>query len=265
MGAVTARGRAGGGQAGRFIRSVALSEPPGLPPPDWSEYPWSLPIVAGLRDAGQLTLEAGVTFLVGDNGSGKSTLVEAIAVASGLNPEGGSRNFRFATETTESALGDYLRVTRNPGRERTSFFLRAESFYNVASEIDRLAVGDSRMYRSYGGRSLHTRSHGESFLDLLSHRFGPAGFYVMDEPEAALSPRGIMAAMRLVHELSEAGSQFLIATHSPILMALPGATILQIDGGRIECVAYDEVEAVQITRGFLDAPDRTLRHLFSDD
>jgi hypothetical protein len=131
-------------------------------------YPYTLPVVAGLRAAGRLRLDPAVTFLTGDNGTGKSTLIEAIAVAAGFNPEGGSVNFRFSTRATESPLGRYLRLVRAPGKPRTGYFLRAESFYNVASEIDRLGAGGG-----YGGRSLHERSHGESFLDLATHRFGP--------------------------------------------------------------------------------------------
>jgi predicted ATPase len=248
---------------GRFLRRISVDETGmaedhedcGL---DVAAYPFDLPVVAGLRDAGGLELPAGVTFLVGDNGSGKSTLVEAVAVAAGFNPEGGSRNFRFSTRGTESVLGRYLRIARTPGlRERTSFFLRAESFYNVATEIEQLGVVDG-----YGGRSLHERSHGESFLDLIAYRFRAGGLYLMDEPEAALSPRGALAALARIHDLTIAGSQFLIATHSPILLAIPGATIIQVGlDGTFSQVSYDDAETVQVTRDFLAAPQRSLRHL----
>jgi predicted ATPase len=241
---------------GRFLRDIAVS--PGFDP---AAYPFSLPVVRGLIAAGRLDLGPGVTFLAGDNGSGKSTLIEAVAVAAGFNPEGGSRNFRFATRATESALGSHLTVGRVAGRrERSNFFFRAESFYNVITEIDDLGVGDG-----YGGRSLHERSHGESFLDLIEKRFHPHGLYLLDEPEAALSPRGLLITLARLHELTRAGSQMLIATHSPILLALPGATILQISAdGRLRRVDYDEADAVQVTRDFLNAPQRTLRHLLAD-
>jgi predicted ATPase len=247
--------------AGRFIRSVHLTDPAAP-----TTYPFDLPVVAGLRASGAVELAAGVTFLIGDNGSGKSTLIEGIAVAAGFNPEGGSRSFRFATRATESALGQYLTLRRSPERERTSFFLRAESFYNVASEIEELDKdGPAGFLDAYGGQSLHHRSHGESFLDLLSHRFGPNGLYLLDEPEAALSPKGLLAALRRIHDLTNAGSQFLIATHSPILLALPGARIIEIQSdGHLAKVSYDDAEPVTITRGFLQNPERTLRHLFND-
>ncbi|WP_345378253.1 AAA family ATPase [Pseudonocardia yuanmonensis] len=214
-------------------------------------------MVAGLRGR-RLELGAGVTFLVGENGSGKSTLVEAIAVAAGLNAEGGSRHFQFATRPTESSLGGSLRLGRAPGKERTSFFLRAESYYNVATEIEDRGLD----LAPYGGVSPHERSHGQSFLDLLTHRFGPRGLYLLDEPEAALSTNGQLAALARIQELTVQGSQFLIATHSPILLALPGARILEIgDDGGLHTVAYDDALPVRATRDFLADPDRILRHL----
>lgn len=247
---------------GRFIRSVHLTEHA-----DASGYPFDLPVVSGLRASDGLELTAGVTFLIGDNGSGKSTLIEGIAVAAGFNAEGGSRSFRFATRATESSLGRYLTLRRSPGRERSSFFLRAESFYNVATEIEELEkAGPPGLLHAYGGKSLHQRSHGESFLDLINHRFGPHGLYLLDEPEAALSPKGLLAAVRRIHDLTDAGSQFLIATHSPILLALPRARIVEIDtAGRLSTVHYDDAEPVAVTRGFLQDPERMLRHLLSDD
>lgn len=245
--------------AGRFLRWVAVEEPPPT-----EGYPFNLPAVQALRRS-RLSLAPGVTFLIGDNGTGKSTLVEAIAVACGFNAEGGSRSFNFATQHSESDLGSHLRVGRAPGRERTSYFLRAESFYNVATEIDRLdsePAGGAKLIDAYGGRSLHQRSHGESFLDLLLHRFRPRGLYLLDEPEAALSPRGLLAALARIHDLVAAGSQFVIATHSPILLALPGARIVQLEGdGTMQTVDYDEAEPVALTRAFLEKPERILREL----
>lgn len=248
---------------GRFVRRIVLDERAlaegGVRRA--RHYPFDLPVVAGLRAAGGLDLPAGVTFLVGENGSGKSTLVEAVAVAAGFNPEGGSRNFRFATRSSESPLGQYLTVVREAGRrERSSFFFRAESFYNVATEIENLGVQGS-----YGGRSPHECSHGESFLDLIAHRFVPGGLYLLDEPEAALSPRNALAALARLHELVQAGAQMLIATHSPILLALPGASIVQVQpDGSLQRVGYDDADLVQVMRDFVAAPQRSLRYLLGD-
>jgi predicted ATPase len=199
-----------------------------------------------------------VTLLCGDNGSGKSTLIEAIAVAAGFNPEGGTTSFNFATRATESSLGGHLTLVRTAGRRpRTGFFLRAESYYNVATEIERLGVTGS-----YGGVSPHQRSHGESFLDLVAHRFGPGGLYLLDEPEAALSVQGCLALLLRIADLVADGSQFVIATHSPVLLACPGATILEIGpGGGIEPVGFDQAEPVAMTRAFLADPARFLGRL----
>lgn len=245
---------------GHFLLRVAVEEPaPG-------GYPFDLPVVRGVRQGGGLELAAGVTFLTGDNGTGKSSLVEALAVAIGLNAEGGSRSFRFATRASESELGKHLRVTRAPGRERSSFFLRAESFYNVASEIDELERTDPGLLAAYGGRSLHERSHGESFLSLLLRRFGPNGLYLLDEPEAALSPQGSMAALARMHALVEAGSQFVVATHSPILLALPGATIVEISGdGDLQQVSYDQCSTVRVVRGFVNDPESVVKELLNPE
>jgi predicted ATPase len=244
---------AGGG----FLRWVELDESDA----DLSRYPFTLPVVAGLRAAGRLELDPAVTFLSGDNGTGKSTLVEGIAVAAGFNPEGGSTNFRFSTRASESALGGHLQLVRGIGKPRTGFFLRAESFYNVATEIERLGIS----LDAYGGRSLHERSHGESFLDLAVHRFQPRGLYLLDEPEAALSVQGCMAMLTRIRDLADAGSQFVVATHSPVLLAVPGARILDIDAaGAIAVVSYDEAQPVALTRSFLANPKRYLHYLLDE-
>lgn len=248
---------------GGFVRSIRLATGS-----DTGRYPFTLPVVRRLARSAGLALDPGLTFLVGDNGTGKSTLVEAIAVAAGFNPEGGSQSFRFATRATESSLGDQLVLRWGVRKPRTGFFLRAESYYNVASEIERLDQdpGSPPLLPAYGGISPHERSHGQSFLDLVTHRFGPGGLYLLDEPEAALSPRGCMALVARIAELREQGCQFVVATHSPILLAVPDARILQIDGdGEIEQVGYDEAEPVALTRGFLAQPDRYLRHLLTDE
>jgi predicted ATPase len=236
------------------------------PTTDEGRYPFNLPLVRAIQESGGFDLGPGVTAIAGENGCGKSTLIEAIAVALGLNPEGGSRSLRFSTRATESELGKYARAVRRPGRERRSFFLRAESFYNVATEIEQIDGGSSEILAAYGGRSLHTRSHGESFIDLLRHRFGPSGLYLLDEPEAALSVQGCMVALALIDQYVGAGSQFIIATHSPVLLALPRATIVQIEeDGSFHTVDYDSCRTVSAMRGFLNAPERVLRHLLSDE
>jgi predicted ATPase len=198
-----------------------------------------------------------VTFFIGENGSGKSTLVEAIAIAAGFNPEGGSKNFQFETvrrEIEEERLVKLIRSTRRPS---DGYFLRAESFFNVATEIDRLGVT-----RGYGSVSLHEQSHGESFMALLMNRFLGDGLYILDEPEAALSPMRQLSILVRIHDLVRAGSQFIIATHSPILMAYPGATILQL-GERIREVAYEETEHYTVMRDFMNHRQAMLRELFA--
>jgi predicted ATPase len=234
-----------------FIRQIRLDHTA-----DTHRYPFTLPVVRHLIKH-PIDLTKPITFLVGDNGAGKSTLVEAIAVAAGFNAEGGSQSFRFATRATESSLGDHLTLSWGTRKPRTGYFLRAESFYNVATEIDRIGDG---ILASYGGKSLHERSHGESFIDLMTHRFGGRGLYVLDEPEAALSVKGCLTVLRRMHELVDEGSQFIIATHSPILLAAPNATIMEITD-TIDEVPYDAAEPVALTRNFLGEPDRFLRHL----
>jgi len=246
---------------GRFVQRVRVE-----PLSDTGRYPFTLPAVRALG-AGGLELDAGVTFFVGENGSGKSTLIEAMAVACGFNPEGGSQNFRFATRASESSLGDQLTLSWSGRKPRTGFFLRAESYYNVATEIERLDEDpySPPLLPAYGGVSPHERSHGESFIDLVSHRFGPEGLYFLDEPEAALSVRGCMAVLARVAELAEQGCQIVVATHSPILLALPGASIFEIEeDGTITRTSYDEALPVRLTRDFLARPETYLRHLLDD-
>lgn len=229
----------------------------------FDRYPFHLPAV---RSLDQLEMHPRVTFFIGENGSGKSTLLEAIAVALGFNAEGGSKNFQFATRRAHSVLHEHLRIARGFRRPRTGFFLRAESFFNVATEIEQLDAEPgpgAPILPSYGGRSLHEQSHGESFLALLTHRFTGQGLYILDEPEAALSPQRQLAVLARLHELVQDGSQFIIATHSPLLMAYPDACIYQCSAEGVAPVAYDDTEHVRVTRDFLANPARMLQGLLS--
>ena len=227
----------------------------------FDNYPFSLAAVRGLKT---LALHPAVTFFVGENGSGKSTLLEAIAVACGFNAEGGSKNFRFGTRESHSELHRFLRVSRGHPRPRDGFFFRAESFFNVATEIEKLdeGPGGPPIGASYSERSLHEQSHGESFLALMVNRFGGHGLYLLDEPEAALSPKRQLAILTRIHDLVREKSQFIIATHSPILMAFPDAFIYQFSQDGIERVAYEETEHYRVTRSFLSNPERMMRVLF---
>ena len=227
-------------------------------------YPFSLPTV---RTFEYLDMHPKVTYVIGENGSGKSTLLEAIAVSIGFNAEGGSKNFNFGTNRTHSDLHRYLRIAKGFRKPRTGYFLRAESFYNVASEIDKLdaePVNAARIIDGYGGRSLHQQSHGESFLTLMTQRFKGQGLYILDEPEAALSPQRQLAVLSRMHDLVQDGSQFIIATHSPILMAYPDASIYQCSKEGITPVAYEDTEHFLVTRDFLANPQRMLRELLRD-
>jgi predicted ATPase len=223
--------------------------------PSFDAYPFSIPAVAAM---GELELDPHVTFFVGENGSGKSTLVEAFAVACGFNAEGGTKNFAFSTRASESELHRYLRVVRNARRMKGGFFLRAESLFNVASEIDRLGV------TGYGERSLHEQSHGESFLALVLNRFGGDSLFVLDEPEAALSPMRQLALLAAMRRLVDEGSQLVIATHSPILLAYPGATIYSCGEHGLEEVCYEDADPVQLTTSFLRDRERFLERLLAD-
>lgn len=245
-----------------FLRAAFLRQ--ALPPDAWFRQ---LPAVRWLEEGHGLELGQSVTFLVGENGTGKSTLLEAIAVACGFNPEGGSRNFSFSTRDTHSALGEYLTLTRTDYPE-DGFFLRSESFYNVATnldDLDALPAASPRLIDSYGGVSLHRQSHGESFLALVQNRFSGRGLYLLDEPEAALSPTRLLTLMAQIHLLVRQGSQFIIATHSPILMAFPDACIYLLSQEGIARTAYRETEHYCLTKRFLNDPERILQELFRDD
>jgi len=205
-----------------------------------------------------------VTLFAGENGSGKSTLVEAIAVAAGFNAEGGSRSVEVSTRASHSELHKHLRLVRGTRRPKTGYFLRAESFFNVATYIEDLERRYPGIAAAYGDVPLHERSHGESFIALVQHRFGPKGLYILDEPEAALSLRGNLALMRRMHDLVAEGSQFIVSTHSPILLGYPDAKIYVLSGEGITETAYEKTEIVELTRSFLGGREQFLHHLFQD-
>lgn len=237
-----------------FIRSVGLRRDR---VPTFDEYPFNVPVI---RNLDELVFDAQVTFLIGENGSGKSTLLEALAIASGFNPKGGSKNFNFETRAETSPLFQLLHVTRGVKRPADGYFLRAESFFNVATEIDQRELAPY-----YGGKSLHAMSHGEAFFTLFNERLLGGGLYIFDEPEAALSPTRQMAMLTRMHELVLDASQLIIATHSPILMAYPGAQILEIADGELRAVNYEETEHFQVTRRFFAQREKMLRILLGGE
>lgn len=241
------------------MRSVQLPAPEAAT--ERAGYPWDLPAVRALEQG--LPLHPKVTYLIGENGSGKSTLLEAVAVAAGMNAEGGGSNFAFSTRASHSPLADAIRLVRGHRRPRTDFFLRAESLFTAATYLEELDEPQQAL-RDYGGRSLHEQSHGESFLAVLLNRLGPQGFYVMDEPEAALSVQNCLTCVRRIHELVGGDSQFLIATHSPVLLAYPEATIYHCTADGLAQVEYEDSEPVRVTRRFLENRDRFLRELLRD-
>ncbi len=220
---------------------------------DPASYPFSIPAVAALVE--RLPLHPKVTFLIGNNGSGKSTLVEAIAIKAGFNPEGGTKNFTKSLRPSESSLHAALRLARGARRERGGFFLRAETMFNVSTEAEE---------GGYGWDRLHEMSHGEAFLWVALNRFPDGGLFLLDEPEAALSPQRQLAFLRRMHQLVLTGSQFVISTHSPILMAYPDAEIWELTPSGIERVRYENTEHYAITKRFLMSPEKMLRELFDD-
>ncbi|WP_053189034.1 AAA family ATPase [Sunxiuqinia dokdonensis] len=217
------------------------------PREDRLSYPHSIPSILKLDE---LKFRRSVTFIVGENGSGKSTLLEALAIKAGFNPEGGSLNFNFKTMDSHSELYNDIKLVRSAYRNTDGFFLRAESFYNVASEIDQV-LGKDLALRNYGG-SLHERSHGESFLALVHNRLSGQGLYIFDEPESALSMTSQLNLLIEMKALVENKSQFVIATHSPVLLAYPGADIYQISDGGLELVDYEHTEQYRLMKYFIN-------------
>lgn len=224
-----------------------------------------IPVINKLKED-ILSINKPVTIFVGENGTGKSTLIEAMAITMGFNPEGGSRNIVFSTNDSHSNLHEFITVSRG-SHPKDGFFLRAESLYNVASSIDELdsyKEGGGKIIYNYGGVSLHNQSHGESFLALVKNRFGPNGLYILDEPEAALSPTRMMQLLCLIHDLEKQGSQFIIATHSPILMSYPNASIIEFSDLGFKEVNYKETEHYLITKEFINNSDKMYKYLFEE-
>ena len=244
----------------QYISEVRLSRPV-----DPHSYLAGLPVLRHLS-AQPIRLDRPVSILVGENGTGKSTLLEAIAVACGFNAEGGTRNFDFSTNATHSELYRHLTLSRR-AYARDGFFLRAESLYNVATNIDELDAAPSfgaRLIDSYGGVSLHRQSHGESFLAIVQNRFGGDGLYILDEPEAALSPMRLLTLIAEMDRLVRDNSQFILATHSPMLMAFPNARVLELSEAGIRPVDYRETPHFRTMKYFLNNPEGMLRELLGD-
>jgi Predicted ATPase len=244
----------------QFIGSVYMKVPP-----EEKNYLHELPAVQYLIQGGEMEFTKNVTFFVGENGTGKSTLLEAIAVAYGFNAEGGTKNYSFHSKDSHSELWNYLTLVKQK-YSKDGFFLRAESFYNAASyleEVNESGLGTG-IYHLYGGDSLHHQSHGESFLALIQNRFWGDGIYILDEPEAALSPMKLMTLLIEIDKLVKKDSQFIIATHSPILMAFPNAQIYQFGEKGVQEVLYKETEHYQLSRRFLENPERMLKYLLEE-
>lgn len=235
----------------QYLRSIELKR---NKIENFKEYPFCLPSIKSLTT---LEFHPKVTFIVGENGTGKSTILEAIATAYGFNPEGGTKNFNFSSRDTHSELQKYVRLIKGLVMPKDGFFLRAESFYNFASNVDDLDKEEPGLLSSYGGTSLHNQSHGESFFAVFMNRFSGKGLYILDEPEAALSPSRQMAMISRMHDLIKAGSQFIIATHSPIIMAYPDSIIYEIKN-EIKAVKYEETEHYQVMKSFINNTESML-------
>ena len=229
---------------------------------DWSKiseesYLRNIKAISGIK---HIPFDHSVTFFVGENGSGKSTLLEAIAVAYGFNPEGGTRNYNFSTYDSHSELCDAITLSRGVRRSGWGYFLRAESFYNVATKEEEYSRGPGGVPQHF-----HEKSHGESFLALAQNSFRPNGLYLLDEPEAALSPQRQLTLLMEIHQLAGQGAQFIIVTHSPILLGLPDAQILTFDDGPIHPCQYEETDSYQVTSMFINNREQILRRLLVDE
>jgi predicted ATPase len=229
----------------------------------WKDYPYTIPCVKGM---GRLKMHPAVTFFIGENGSGKSTLLEAMAVRLGFSAEGGSRNYQFSSRDTHSGLHEHLRLSRRPYREHDHFFLRAESFYPLMSKVEEyeMGPGSHEPFAGWGGKTPHERSHGEAFLAMLTKRMSGDGLYLFDEPEAALSPKRQMSALVRIHDLVMEHSQFIIATHSPILLAYPHSIIYECGEHGIRPVKYEDTDIFRTTRDFLMRHEKMVAMLLEE-
>lgn len=243
----------------KFIQSVSI---------DWNQIDCDsyLHDIKALKSMEVLEFQENITFLVGENGTGKSTLLEAIAVAYGFNPEGGTMNYRFSTFDDVSELSGAIRMVKGYRRAKSNYFFRAESFFNVASKTEDYRDGTPKnlYYARYGGKSLHEQSHGESFLAYFQS-FDREGLYIMDEPEAALSPQRQLTLLLQIARMAEKGSQFIIASHSPILLGIPKADIVSFDDGVMRRCGYKETEGYQVMEMFINHRERLLERLLDDD
>lgn len=235
-----------------FLRSLEMMRKNEV---NYNEYPFS---ILSIRNLKRLEFKSNVTFFVGENGSGKSTILEAIAYQCGFNTAGGSKNNIYEVDASQSGLGDHIRLSWMP-KITNGFFLRAETFYHFASHMDTMPES----LGNYGGRSLHEQSHGEAFLSLFNNRFGKKAIYLLDEPEAALSPARQLALLRIIKDLGEE-AQFIIATHSPILLGYPDAQILNFDDHPIAETRYEDTLHYIITRRFLENREKVLDEIFTD-
>ncbi|AOT71460.1 AAA family ATPase [Geosporobacter ferrireducens] len=247
-------------QESQYLRSIQLHKEK---IDSYDRYPFSLPVIKNISN---LEFHPKVTFIVGENGTGKSTILEAIAVAYGFNPEGGTKNFNFVSRASHSKLYDYIRLVKGIKKPADGFFLRAESFYNLATTIEELdnGIGGPRVIDSYGGYSLHEQSHGESFFAVFMNRFRGNGLYILDEPEAALSPLRQMSMISRIHQLVGQQAQFIIATHSPIIMAYPDALIYEITDESFKKVKYEETENYVVMKSFLNNTEKMLDILMNE-
>ncbi|MFC4322944.1 AAA family ATPase [Litchfieldia salsa] len=225
------------------------------------EFPLNLPVIQKFQE---ILFHPNITYIVGENGMGKSTLLEGISISLGFNPEGGTLNFNFSSYDSHSTLDQYLKLIKGVYRPKDSFFFRAETFYNVATNIEDLdsELGGPRIIDSYGGKSLHEQSHGESFFAAFMNRFQGNGLYILDEPEAALSPLRQLSLLSRIHELVNEGSQFIISTHSPIIMAYPHSKIIQLSEEGVKEVTLEETNHYMIMQQFFEDRDRLFHHLF---
>jgi predicted ATPase len=242
----------------RFIQSIQI---------DWNEIGRNsyLQEISSIKNFSTLNFNKNITFFVGENGTGKSTLLEAIAVAYGFNPEGGTLNYRFSTYEDVSELSSAIRMVKGYKRPKANYFFRAESFFNVAtkSEDYRDNTPKEIYYERFGGKSLHEKSHGESFLEYFQS-FDKEGIYIMDEPEAALSPQRQLTLFIQIVKMAENGSQFIIASHSPILLGIPGVEIFSFDNGELHICEYEETESYQVMEMFINNRDILTNRLLND-